>query len=105
MRDIDEQGIPVIMKKALEYAGNKTAGIHLSFDIDSIDPLHAPGVSTPVFGGLSLRESHLILEMIAESEKMISMDLVELNPLVDIGGKSANLAIELIQSALGKSIV
>lgn len=105
MRDIDEQGIHVIMKKALEYAGYQTAGIHVSFDIDSIDPLHAPGVSTPVFGGLSLRESHLILEMIAESQKMISMDLVELNPLVDIGGKSANLAIELIQSALGKSIV
>ena len=105
MRDIDEQGIHQIMKKSIEYASYQTAGIHLSFDIDSIDPLHAPGVSTPVYGGLSLRESHLILEMIAESQKLMSMDLVELNPLVDIGGQSANLAIELIQSVLGKSIV
>ncbi len=105
MRDIDEQGIHKIMKKALVYALSGTAGVHVSFDIDSVDPIHAPGVSTPVYGGLSLREAHLIMEMIAESKKMISLDMVELNPLSDLSGQSALLAIELIQSALGKSII
>ena len=81
MRDIDERGMFSIMGEAIEKTTAKTAGIHLSFDIDAIDPVFAPGVSTPVPGGLSFREAHLLLEMIAESGKLTSLDFVELNPL------------------------
>ncbi len=105
MREIDERGMHSIMKEAIEVATKNTDGVHVSFDLDGVDPLYAPGVSTPVTGGLSYRESHLALEMIADTKKLVSMDFVELNPMNDSGNKSAKLMIELIQSVLGKSIV
>ena len=105
MRDIDEKGMSTVMKEAIEQTSKNTAGIHLSFDIDSIDPVFAPGVSTPVPGGLNFREAHLLLEMLAETDKMTSLDFVELNPFTDQGPTSAYLTVDLILSALGKSIV
>lgn len=105
MREIDERGMHSVMKDALAVASQGTNGIHLSFDIDGVDPLYAPGVSTPVTGGLSYRESHLALEMLADSGLLRSMDFVELNPMTDISHKTAQLIVELAQSALGKSIV
>ena len=105
MRDIDEKGMFTVMREAIEHASNGTAGIHASFDIDGIDPRYAPGVSTPVSGGLTLREAHLCLEMIYETKKLVGMDLVELNPVADINAQSAHLVVDLILSGLGKSIV
>ncbi len=105
MREIDERGMHTVMKEALAVVSKGTAAIHLSFDIDGIDPLYAPGVSTPVTGGLSYREAHLALEMIADTGMLRSMEFVELNPMTDLVHKTAMLTVELIQSALGKSIV
>jgi arginase len=105
MREIDERGMHAVMKEAIEVAGRNTGGIHVSFDIDGIDPLYAPGVSTPVTGGISYREAHLALEMLADTGKLNSMEFVELNPMTDLVHKTAQLTVELIQSALGKSIV
>ena len=105
MREIDERGMAAIMKEAVAVASKGTSGIHLSFDVDGIDPLYAPGVSTPVTGGLSYREAHLALEMIADTGMLTSMEFVELNPMRDVAHKTAELLVELVQSALGKSIV
>jgi arginase len=105
MREIDERGMHSVMKEAIATASNGTAGMHLSFDIDGVDPLYAPGVSTPETGGLSYREAHLALEMIADAGKLRSMEFVELNPMTDHTHKTAQLVVELTQSALGKSIV
>ena len=105
MREIDERGMAAIMKEAVAVATKGTSGIHLSFDVDGIDPLDAPGVSTPVTGGLSYREAHLALEMIADTGMLTSMEFVELNPMRDVAHKTAELLVELVQSALGKSIV
>ncbi|NRA64684.1 MAG: arginase [Pseudobacteriovorax sp.] len=105
MRDIDEKGMFHIMQEAIKHVSEGTSGIHVSFDIDGIDPRYAPGVSTPVSGGITFREAHLILEMAYESGKMSSLDFVELNPYTDVGAQSANLTVDLILSALGKSIV
>lgn len=105
MREIDERGMHAVMSDALQVASKGTTGIHLSFDIDGVDPLYAPGVSTPATGGLSYREAHLALEMLADTNRLCSMDFVELNPMTDISHKTAQLITELIQSALGKSIV
>ena len=105
MRDIDERGMASVIQEALAWAGQGTGGIHLSFDLDAIDPVHAPGVSTPEPGGLSWREAHLLLERIADSRKLSSMDFVELNPMTDQGNQSSLLMVALIQSALGKSIL
>ena len=105
MRDIDELGMSKVMEQAINCASSGTAGIHVSFDLDGIEQLYAPGVSTPVTGGLSYREAHLALELVADSKKLISLDLVELNPMTDIDHKTAQLSVELIQSALGKAII
>ncbi|MCX6131250.1 MAG: arginase [Proteobacteria bacterium] len=105
MRDIDEKGMFAVMREAIAHASDGTAGIHVSFDIDGIDPRYAPGVSTPVSGGLTLREAHLCLEMLSETQKIVSLDFVELNPFMDVGAQSANLIVDLLLSALGKSIV
>lgn len=105
MRDIDEQGMFQVMKKAIDRVTKDTDGIHVSFDIDGVDPAYAPGVSTPESGGLSYREAHLLLEMVADTGKLAALDVVELNPINDESHKTANFAVELIQSALGKSIV
>lgn len=105
MRDIDEKGISSVMKSAIKHASKGTAGLHLSFDLDGIDPAYAPGVSTPVLGGLTYREAHLIMEMVADTRRLCGIDMVELNPLTDSANKTASLAVELITSALGKSIL
>jgi arginase len=105
MREIDERGMHNVMKDAIAVASKGTAAIHMSLDMDGIDPLYAPGVSTPVTGGLSYREAHLALEMIADTGLLRSMEFVELNPMTDLVHKTAMLCVELVQSALGKSIV
>jgi arginase len=104
MRDIDEQGISSIANKALmKFVHLKK--FHLSVDMDALDPVEAPGVGTPVPGGISYREAHLLMEVFADSGKLNSMDLVEINPILDIANKTSELAVELILSALGKSIL
>ena len=105
MREIDERGMHTVMQEALKVVTANTVGFHLSFDMDGIDPLYAPGVSTPVTGGISLREAHLALEMMADTGKLLSMEFVELNPMCDIEHKTARLVVDFVQSALGKSIV
>jgi len=105
MTEIDERGIGACMDEALERAGAGTTGYHLSFDLDGIDPLEAPGVGTPVPGGLTYREGHLICEKAARSHNLLSLELVELNPVLDVRNRTALLAVELIASALGKTIL
>ncbi|HEV2499865.1 MAG TPA: arginase [Terriglobia bacterium] len=105
MRDIDEQGMRAVMEKALSWAGAATGGYVVSFDMDVMDPAEAPGVGTPVRGGLTFREAHLALEMIADSGKMAAFELVEVNPIIDIMNKTATLGVGLITSALGKKIL
>nr|WP_319490203.1 arginase [uncultured Desulfobacter sp.] len=104
MREIDESGISAVANKALmKFAHLKR--IHLSVDMDALDPLEAPGVGTPVPGGITYREAHLLMETLADSGKITSMDLVEINPILDSANKTARLAVELTLSALGKSIM
>ena len=104
MSDIDDHGLGKIMQRALAIAGHGDQPIHVSFDIDSLDPREAPGVGTPVRGGLSYREAHFAMELIARSRKMISMDIVEVNSILDRENATAQLAVEIILSALGKKI-
>ena len=104
MRDIDEQGISSIAAKIMvQFAHLKR--VHLSLDMDALDPVEAPGVGTPVPGGISYREAHLLMELLADSGKLGSMDLVEINPILDVANKTSKLAVELILSAFGKSIL
>jgi arginase len=105
MRDVDERGLRPIVEEALRIASNGTDGFHLSFDMDAIDPAVAPGVGTPVQGGLSYREAHLIMEMAFDSGRMLSLEVVEVNPVLDVSNRTADLAVELILSALGKKIL
>ena len=105
MKEIDHLGLGRVTDLALGSVGADVSGIHVSFDIDVIDPDVAPGVSTASRGGLSYRESHLALELLAESDLVRSLDIVELNPAFDIRNKTAELAVELILSALGKRIL
>ncbi len=105
MEEIDKYGVHRIMKKALQKVAANVDFLHISFDLDSVDPVYAPGVGTPVKGGLDYREAHLIMEMIAESRKMTSLELVEVNPIVDNRNQSAEFAVELVQSAFGKKIL
>ena len=93
------------MQQAIEIAGADGAPIHLSLDMDSLDPQEAPGVGTPVRGGLSYREAHFAMEMVADSGRMISMDVVEVNSILDRENATALLAVELILSAMGKKIL
>jgi len=104
MRDIDEQGISAVAGKALmRFAHLKR--VHLTLDMDALDPVEAPGVGTPVPGGITYREAHLLMKILADSGKLTSMDLVEINPILDEVNKTARLAVELILSAMGKSIL
>ena len=105
MSDIDQRGISDVMREALAIAGTASDGIHLSLDMDALDPVHAPGVGTPVRGGLSYREAHLAMELIADSGRLIAMDVVEVNPILDRENATALLAVELVMSALGKKII
>lgn len=104
MKEIDRYGIAKVMDEALGYLTDGTAGFHVSFDIDAVDPSIAPGVGTPKKGGLNYRESHLLMELIADTGKMTSLDMVEVNPIFDDRNTTAELASELILSAVGKTI-
>jgi arginase len=105
MQDIDAHGIAVVMKRALRVAGRGTAGIHVSLDMDVCDPAIAPGVGTPVKGGLDYREAHTAMELIAASGKLIALDLVEINHVLDVQNQTAILGTELVLSALGQRIM
>lgn len=105
MRDIDEKGMSYVMKVALDLAGNGTDGVHLSFDMDSVDPDEAPGVGTPVRGGLSYREAHLAMEIACDSRRLCGLEIVEVNPVLDVANRTASLGVELVASALGKRIL
>ncbi|WP_446745504.1 arginase [Silvibacterium acidisoli] len=105
MRDIDERGMRTVMEEALRAAGRGTAGYHISLDMDWIDPEDAPGVGTPVRGGATYREAHLAMEIIADHGRMLSFELVEVNPVLDERNRTAELAVELISSAFGKKIL
>lgn len=105
MRDIDERGMVSVIREALEIVSEGTAGFHLSLDMDAIDPREAPGVGTPVRGGLTYREAHLAMEMIGDSNRMTSIEIVEVNPVLDEANRTALLAVELVLSALGKRIL
>jgi arginase len=105
MRDIDERGMRDVMAEALRFASDDTNGIAVSLDMDFLDPTEAPGVGTPVRGGVTYREAHLALEMIADSRALASFELVEINPVVDLHNKTAILGVELALSGLGKKIL
>jgi arginase len=105
MRDIDERGMREVMSDALKYAMDDTGGIAVSLDMDFVDPSDAPGVGTPVRGGVTYREAHLAMEMIADSEAMVSLEIVEINPVIDEHNRTALLGVELVLSGLGKKIL
>jgi arginase len=105
MRDIDERGMREVMSDALKYCMDDTAGMAVSLDMDFVDPSDAPGVGTPVRGGVTYREAHLAMEMIADSEAMVSLEIVEINPIIDEHNRTALLGVELVLSALGKKIL
>jgi arginase len=104
MRDIDRHGVSHVIDEAIDRASRGTAGIHVSFDVDAIDPSEAVGVGTPKKGGLTYREAHLCLEIIADTNKLTSMDVAEINPILDVRNTTGELGAELILSALGKRI-
>ncbi len=105
MKDIDRQGIASIAEQAVQFAGGGTAGIHVSFDMDACDPSIAPGVGTPVKGGLDYREAHMAMEIIADANSLLALDIVEVNPVLDNQNATAVLGAELSSSALGLKIL
>jgi arginase len=105
MRDIDVLGMNEVMRRALERVTDGTAGFHLSFDLDGTDPSVAPGVGTPVQGGTNFRESHLVMEAAAESGRMLGLEMTEINPILDERNKTAQAAVQLVASAMGKRIL
>jgi arginase len=105
MRDIDERGMRSVMEEAIRLASDGAEGFHLSLDMDFVDPKDAPGVGTPVRGGATYREAHLAMEMICDSRRMTSMEVVEVNPVIDEANRTADLAVELVMSGLGKRIL
>jgi len=105
MRHIDERGMRSVMEAAIVRALNGTAGIHVSIDLDAVDPEEAPGVGTPSPGGIGYREMHLALEMLADTERVCSVELVEVNPVLDRANQTAKLGVELLCSLLGKKIL
>ena len=102
--DIDRGGVETVLGHALDFLRG-AAFVHVSLDLDAVDPMFAPGVGTPVRGGLSYRETHLALELVAESGLMSSLDVVEVNPILDRENETGKLAVELVASALGKRIL
>jgi arginase len=104
MSDVDRIGVEPCMREALAHAAGG-AFLHVSLDMDAVDPDYAPGVGTPVRGGLSYREAHLALETVAESGLLDSMDVVEVNPILDRENETGQLAVELVASALGARIL
>jgi arginase len=104
MRDIDELGLRAVMERAIRIAANGTAGYHVSLDLDWVDPEEAPGVGTAVRGGVTYREAHLAMEILADHGGMLSFELVEVNPILDEHNRTAELAVQLLCSAFGKKI-
>src|SRR5277367_2810398 len=105
MRDIDERGMRAVIQQAIEAASNGTAGIHVSLDMDALDPVEAPGVGTPVRGGITYREAHLAMETLGDTGRLTSLEVVEVNPVIDEANRTAILAVELVMSAMGKRIL
>jgi arginase len=105
MRDIDERGMRSVIEESIRIAGAGTAGFHVSLDMDAVDPREAPGVGTPVRGGITYREAHLAMETMCDSGRMTSMEVVEVNPVIDEVNRTAALAVELVMSAMGKRIL
>jgi arginase len=106
MSDVDERGVGTVIRESLAYLEQQgVTHLHVSFDLDSIDPIYAPGVGTPVPGGLTYREAHLIMEAIAMSPVFHSLEIAEVNPILDNHNQSAELAVELIASSMGKRIL
>jgi arginase len=105
MRDMDERGMREVMAEAIRFASDETDGIAVSLDLDFVDPADAPGVGTPVRGGVTYREAHLAMEMIADTKSVVSLEVVEVNPVIDQHNQTALLSIELVLSALGKKIL
>ena len=105
MRAIDERGLRAVMQDALAIAGRDTGGVHVSMDLDWLDPVHAPGVGTPVAGGATYREGHLAMEIVADSGRLTSLDVVEVNPVLDTQNRTAELAVGLVLSAFGLRII
>jgi arginase len=105
MSEVDRKGIEQVMKQALARVTDGTSRVHVSFDLDAVDPAVAPGVGTPVKGGLDYREAHLLMELLSDSGVMTSLEVVEANPILDDRNASATFAVELVQSAFGKRIL
>ena len=106
MRDIDRMGMQAVIEETIQYfKDSRTDGVHLSFDLDSLDPLYAPGVGTPVMGGVSYRESHLALEMLSNSDMITSAEFVEVNPILDEKNKTGELAVDLMGTLFGKRLL
>ena len=104
MEQIDRFGMVAVLEKAIERLSREVEGIYLSFDMDALDPRHAPGVGTPVPGGLTFREAHLACEVVAETGKLVGMEIVEVNPILDVQNQTAVIAVEFIRSALGSRV-
>ena len=105
MHEIDRLGMTTVMEECISYLKERTDGVHLSLDLDGIDPKDAPGVGTPVIGGLSYRESHLAMEMLEEAQIITSAEFVEVNPIIDEGNKTAEIAVELASSLFGEKLL
>ncbi len=105
MRDLDERGVAEVMREALRHVRKNTAGFVVTLDADALDPEIAPGVGTPVKGGISYREAHLMMEIVAETEGLLGFELTEVNPLLDMNNRTAEIMVELVQSAFGKTIL
>ena len=105
MQEVDRLGLPAVMERALDHLRTHVAGIHLSLDLDVFEPSLAPGVGTPKAGGLTYREGHLAMEILAEQGVLVSMELVEVNPILDDGNRTAQLAVDMARSALGARIL
>ena len=105
MAEIDQLGMGAVMEEAIHIAGNETDGIHLSLDLDALDPMFVPGVGTPVNGGVTYREGHLAMELIAKSGLLLSVDAVEVNPILDVQNRTGQMAVELLESLFGKMVI
>lgn len=105
MHEMDRLGMPQVMEETIAYLKKRTDGVHVSFDLDGIDPKDSPGVGTPVVGGLTYRESHLALEMLSEADIVTSAEFVEVNPMLDERSKTANLTVALAGSLLGEKLI
>lgn len=105
MHEIDRNGMARVMEEVIEYFAGKTDGIHLSLDLDALDPIEAPGVGTPVMGGITYREAHLAMEILAERKLITSVELVEVNPIIDTRNKTAEIAVGLVGSLFGEKLL